>query len=289
VGGALDGVERVLGTHLLPGDRVAVEDPCYAGLVDLLAALGLAPEPVLIDEEGPLPAELERAISRQVKAFIITPRSQNPTGAAVSQERAAELRAVLSAHPDLLLIEDDHAAQIAGVPWWSMRPESSKSWAVVRSFAKSLGPDLRVAVLAGDPRTVARIMGRQAAGTGWVPYLMQRLVVSLWTAPGTQEVLKRATAIYAVRRGALTEALASRGIRSFAGTGFNVWVPTAEEQVTVNMLMDAGWGVGAGERYRFTSPPAIRITTATLETSEAELLARNIASCLQPQGVIRLA
>ena len=92
--GALDGIERVLTAHLRPGDRVAVEDPGWANLLDLLAALGFSAEPIRVDDDGPLAADVARALRRGVRAVVVTTRAQNPTGAAVSAARATELRAV---------------------------------------------------------------------------------------------------------------------------------------------------------------------------------------------------
>jgi len=54
-GGALDGIERVLIAHLREGDRIAVEDPSWANLLDLIAALGLRPHPVAVDQDGLAP------------------------------------------------------------------------------------------------------------------------------------------------------------------------------------------------------------------------------------------
>ena len=139
-GGALDGIERALQAHLRPGDRVAIEDPGYPGVIDLVAALGLGVEPIGMDDAGVLPAALDRALRARVAACILTPRAQNPTGAAFDAARAAELRRVVKRHTDVLLIEDDHAGPIAGTPAFTLCDRKRARWVVVRSVSKSLGP-----------------------------------------------------------------------------------------------------------------------------------------------------
>ena len=135
--GALDAMERLLTVHLRPGDAVAVEDPGWANLLDLLAVVGLRPVPFAVDEQGPDPAGLAAALRAGARAAIITVRAQNPTGAAVTAERAAELRAVLGGHPGVLLVEDDHAAELAGLPLHCLGPVT-EAWAFVRSASKPL-------------------------------------------------------------------------------------------------------------------------------------------------------
>ena len=58
VSGAIDAIERVLQAHLSPGDIVAVEDPSYTGVLDLIAAMGMIAEPVALDEFGMRPIRL---------------------------------------------------------------------------------------------------------------------------------------------------------------------------------------------------------------------------------------
>ena len=184
VSGALDGVERVLGAWLRAGEKVAVEDPGYPPLLDLLAALDLDAEPVSVDEAGARPEALARALAAGCRAVVFVPRAQSPTGAAWEPGRAAELALVLAQSPEVLVIEDDHAAEVAGAPALTVTAGRRK-WAVIRSVSKTLGPDLRLAVLAGDPVSVARVEGRQALGPGWVSYLLQETVAGLWQDPET--------------------------------------------------------------------------------------------------------
>ncbi len=92
VSGALDGIERALQARLRPGDVVAVEDPGFAGLYDLLRALGLALRPVSVDGRGMTPLVLADALGEGVDAVVVNPRGQNPTGASLDEERAADPR-----------------------------------------------------------------------------------------------------------------------------------------------------------------------------------------------------
>jgi len=287
VSGALDGIERALAVRLRPGDRVAVESPGYAPLFDLLRALGLGFEPVSIDARGMEPSALETALSRGARAVVVTPRGQNPTGAAHDAARAAELRAVLGAHPGVLLVEDDHLGPIAGTPLHTLAGASDR-WVAVRSVSKSLGPDLRLAVLACDEATLASLRGRQAIGPGWVSHVLQRLVAHLWADPEVSATVARARVLYAARREALLAALAARGLDASAVSGLNVWLPVADEAGAVAALLSRGWAVGPGSRYELDGRgSAIRITASALEPADAERFAGDAALALAPARAIR--
>jgi DNA-binding transcriptional MocR family regulator len=287
VSGALDAIERVLQAHLRPGDSVAVENPGYAALYDLLRAQGLSLEPVEVDDRGMRPSGLRAALDRGARAAIITPRGQNPTGATLDGGRAAQLREVLARTPGALLIEDDHLGAVAGSQLHTTVAGRAR-WAATRSVAKALGPDLRLAVLAGDPQTVARVQGRQQCGPGWVSHILQTLVLELWTDPAVQAQVSRASATYAERRERFLASLGSRGVAAHGASGLNVWVPVDDEAGVVGALLQRGWVVAPGAPYRLSgSSPAVRVTTATLTGLEAERLAEDLADLLAPSGFSR--
>jgi len=285
VSGALDGIERALREQLRPGDRVLVEDPCFTGVLDLLYALALVPVPVGLDDEGIVPADLQRALRGDgAKGLIVTPRAQNPTGAATTARRARSLRALLDKRRDVLLVEDDHAGPVAGAPYVTLIDPSRERWVVVRSVSKSLGPDLRVALMAGDAQTIARVAGRQTLGIRWVSHILQKQVVALWRDRRVRSTLAAAARAYAERRDALLRELAAHGIPAHGASGLNVWIPLAEEAAVAQALFQRGWAVNAGERYRIASPPAIRVTVAALTPRDARRFAADLAEIVGRRG-----
>src|SRR5205085_9474356 len=132
VSGAIDGIGRVLETHLGSGDRVAVEDPTFPPLFDLLAGSGLGSETVSMDGDGPSPESVERALRNGARALVVTSRAQNPTGAAVSEDRSRELRRVLRRHPDVLVVEDDTGGVATDDDLYPVTDPSRERWAFVR-------------------------------------------------------------------------------------------------------------------------------------------------------------
>ena len=301
-GGALDAIERVLATWLTPADRVIVEDPGHAVTYDLIAAMGFTTVPVPVDDLGIRPDELAAALARGAGAVIVTPRAQSATGAAWDAGRAAEVARVLRRYPSTGVIEDDHAGPVAGVPGFTSCAGLAR-WVTLRSVSKSLGPDLRLAVVAGDEATITRVAGRQALGTGWVSYQLQEMVADLWSDAAAARTLAEAARVYAGRGAALRSALAAHGITASGRSGFTCWVSVADEDGVAAALAQgappvpgtwgdppvspragmaaAGWAVAPGRRFRIAAPPGVRISFARLAEPDAPAFAAEFARALR--------
>lgn len=277
---ALDCVARLLSVELRPGDAVAMEDPGYHHLLDLVPALGLRSVPVAVDDEGIRPDALRAAVRAGVRAVICSPRSQNPYGGCFSAQRRDALVEVLAEAPDVLVIENDHAAEIAGVPLHSLTAGGLTRWAQVRTVTKYLGTDLRWAAMACDAITLARHDGRLLLTSGWVSHALQETVASLLTDPAAQDLVRQANAAYALRRRTLLDELARHGIAAHGASGLNVWVPVRDEAAVINGLRSSGWWVAAGARFRLAAGPGVRVTVTELLPSEAGRFAADFAAAL---------
>jgi DNA-binding transcriptional MocR family regulator len=278
--GALDLIGRLLSVELRPGDAVAMEDPGYHHLLDLVTALDLRTVPVAVDDEGIRPDALRAAVRAGVRAVVCSPRAQNPYGGCFSAERRDALVAVLRERPEVLVVENDHASAVAGAPLHTLTSGGLARWVHVRTVSKFLGTDLRWAAAACDPTTLARHDGRLLLTSGWVSHLLQETVHGLLADEATRASVTRAGESYAQRRSALVGELARHGVEARGVSGMNVWVPVRDESAVVNGLRSHGWWVAAGARFRLASGPGVRISVADLEPADAVRLASDFAAVL---------
>ena len=273
--GALDAIERVLTARLRPGDAVAVERPGWSAVTDLVAALGMRSVGVPTDDTGMLPDSLQHHLAA-VDAVVVTPRAQNPLGAAIDSRRRAELAAILDTRPELFIVEDDHAGPIAGARLHPISP-GRRRWAFVQSVAKAFGPDLRLALVIGDDLTVDRVGGRFGIGPGWVSRILQRAVAAMMTDGAVTTLLRDAEAEYARRRELLIDALSATGLVGATGrSGLNVWVPVRSEQASLTAASAHGFVLRGGASFGGVDP-AIRITVSNLEDRDIPRLAAAVA------------
>jgi DNA-binding transcriptional MocR family regulator len=117
-----------------------------------------------------------------------------------------------------------------------------------------------------------------------VSWLLQHTVHALLADPATDALLGRARETYRARRTALIDALRRRGHTATAISGYNVWLPVPHEATTTQALQNQGWAVRPGEAFRVASPPGLRITTATLPTTQADPLAEAIDHAIAGTG-----
>jgi len=263
VDGALDALDRVIGVLVRFGDHVLVENPAFAPLLDLLQTVGATVVGVPIDDAGLIPAELAGALSEyRPVALFLQPRAHNPTGVSMTAGRAAELAAVLHEHPGVVVVEDDHAGDIATAPPVSIGRHRPGGTVHVASFSKSHGPDLRLAAIGGSAEVITAVADRRLLGPGWSSRLLQGVLLDLLTDPAAVAEVAAARDAYASRRDALVQALRVRGVRATAADGINLWLTVDDQQIAMVTLAAHGIAVAPGAPFCVTPLGAdhIRIT-----------------------------
>jgi len=286
VDGAVDALSRVLEQVVGFGDRVAVEDPGFPPVLDLLDHLGLERVAVPLDAHGPRPDALADALRSGVRAVLLQPRAQNPTGVSTTPTRARELAAVLRpAAGQVWVVEDDHSGEIASsrdVSLGSLLPDRVVH---VRSYSKSHGPDLRIAAVGGPAVVLDGLVARRMLGPGWTSRLLQHVLADLLTDTQAVEAVAHARRVYHGRRRALSAALGRHGLHVPPGDGINLWVPVHDEQTALVRLEAAGVRVARGRPF-FSDPPTsrgfVRVTVGVLRGDDVETVAAALVAAAAP-------
>jgi DNA-binding transcriptional MocR family regulator len=185
---------------------------------------------------------------------LLQPRAQNPTGASMTPARVEALaRVIRSASDDLSLdlvvIEDDHSGLISTEGDVTLGTHLPDRVVHIRSFAKSHGPDLRIAAMGGPRELIDRIMARRMLGPGWTSRLLQSILLDLLTDGAAIDAVAEARRAYYTRQRALGDALRSRGVPVAHADGINLWMPVISERSTLVQLAAAGIRVAGGTPF----------------------------------------
>ena len=252
VDGAMDAISRTLDLLLKFGDRVAVENPGFPPVFDLLEHYGTERIPVELDNEGMRPDSLALALQRHPAAIVLQPRTQNPSGVSMTVDRARELARVIRSSrsaENTLIIEDDHSGEISSAGDVSLGTFLPNRVVHIRSFSKSHGPDLRIAAVGGPKDFMDRFIARRILGPGWTSRMLQTILFDLLTEPEGVSQVALARRTYRERQIAMADALADAGLDIDTADGINLWLPVADERDAVVQLAASGIRVAAGTPF----------------------------------------
>jgi GntR family transcriptional regulator/MocR family aminotransferase len=260
---------------------VAVEEPGYPTLMDTLERAGGRLLGIAVDRYGAVPASLDAALHDGARLVILTPRGHNPTGASWSRDRLSELSDILKAYPDAVVVEDDQVAGIAATKPGTLLsiPELENRVLHVRSFSKSIAPDLRMAAAVARPFIREPLSEAKTFADGWSSRLLQRVLAKTLQTDEVNEALKKARDAYRDRRqsacAALHQIVAPRGGGCWSGSdGVNVWVrlpPGVDSKHIQERSAAAGVRIADGEPF-FIAPgqhDVVRLNAGSVEAEDA--------------------
>lgn len=204
--GAWNSLELVFRGVIPQQSAVAVEDPCWPKIHDLLGMNGIVPQPSRIDAEG-FDAQ---NIAKDTRAAIVTPSRHYPTG--VSMPLARRLALIEWArNTDGIVIEDDYDSEFRyrGQPLPSLSGlDGLQNSIYLGSFSKLVSTSIRIGYVVLPRRYLdaARLYLRR---TGCHASLVPQPALAGFLQSGEFAVhLRRMRRIYAKRQTHLLECLA---------------------------------------------------------------------------------
>jgi DNA-binding transcriptional MocR family regulator len=268
--GGFCGINEVLHVLIPRGSVVAVETPAATATLDILEHLGVKVTPVACDLSGPLPASLHAALALEPVAFVFQPRMNAVTGMVVPPGRLAELKNIVSGVP-IWLVECDALDALSSNAPASLGQWLPKRTIHIRSLSKSVGPDLRLAVISAPSDIVRRLQAYRTYGAGWTSRLLQEAASWLLQDPMSRECIDNARAIYHHRRSLLADALIHNGVEVAPGGGLSMWLDVADEEAAAALLAQRGIWISKGAKHSLLSGNHIRVAFSNLHENYEEI------------------
>ncbi|MEV6298956.1 PLP-dependent aminotransferase family protein [Actinoplanes sp. NPDC051861] len=202
---AIDLVARVL---LEPGDVVAVEEPGYPPVRELLRAHRLDVAGVPVDRHG----IVVDAIPPAARLVCVTPSHQYPLGVLLGRQRRRDLLR-WARRADAAIIEDDYDSEFRHTPG-PLEPlhrlDRDGRVIYVGTFSKTLSPAIRTGFMAA-PHTLIPALTAARQIVDWCPPATTQQALTLFLNDGhLSRHLHRARAVYTQRHTRLHHELRQR-------------------------------------------------------------------------------
>ncbi|MBV7394355.1 PLP-dependent aminotransferase family protein [Mameliella sediminis] len=214
---------------LAAGRDVAVEDPCYPALRQILRQAHSRLHLVPVDEHG-LPPEHVPAGTRVI---FTTPSHQCPTSATLPLRRRQALL-TRAAHLGALIVEDDYEFEMSYLtpPSPALKSLDEDGRVIyVGSFSKSLFPGLRLGYLVGSAPFIREARALRASVLRHPPGHVQRTAAQFLSLGHYDALIRRIGKALAARRRVMEDAVAQHGLRVAgrgAHGGSSLWMKAPE-------------------------------------------------------------
>ena len=277
---------------LRPGDVAACESPSFIGAINALRNSGAKVLAVPTDEDGLDINALEQLLRRhEIRALVVQPRLQNPTGRDLAPERRERLCELARRH-GFFVIEDSVYGdlRLEGDDLPPLRAIAPEHVIYVDSFSKSLSSGLRIGWVAATGAVVDRIVSEKQ-NDDMTSATLTQLIGARFLAEGAYEKhLEFAIRFHRERREALLAALGQHldGVASWSrpAGGAHVWLALGqglderdlyEEAVSQGVAFLPG-GAAMPERPRETF---MRLSFSYLDPEELREGVRRLAVAIR--------
>jgi GntR family transcriptional regulator / MocR family aminotransferase len=247
-------VLRALAEHGIR--QVGIEDPGDDDYFAICARLGMEAVPVAIDEKG---IDVDGLIAADLRAVILTPTHQFPTGAALAPERRQALVAWANER-DAYVIEDDYDAEFRydRDPVGALQGLAPDRVALLGTVSKSLAPALRLGWIVCPNTLLEALTEDKRLSDRGSPTLEQLALATLIESGRYDRHLRHMRRVYAARRATLIRALTEHAphvtLHGLAA-GFHAVAelkPGTDERTTVEAARARSVGLYGMSLFRLT-------------------------------------
>ncbi|QGZ64323.1 MocR-like ectoine utilization transcription factor EhuR [Paraburkholderia acidisoli] len=291
--GAQHGLACVLRAVLRPGDTIFAEALSYPGIVALARQLRLNLVGIEIDDEGIVPAALERACGLLApRALFCVPTLHNPTTATLSEARRAQIAEIAVRH-NLVVIEDLVPAALLDAPPAPLTARLPEHGIVISSLSKAVAPGLRIGYVQAPQDWVGKILAVIRSDC-WMTSPLPAEIAARWIVDGEiDRLIAQQRAQVALRQASAAEVLEGWTYRTDPASP-HLWLPLAEPWRAAEFsaaLRQAGVLVKTADSFvigRGSAPHAVRLSLGGARSDEMlraglEVLARTLRN--GPEGL----